>query len=165
MDRGRFVTPRTFYPYPPPIPKVDKPRHFFAHKLVFTWDLWPSGGLCHLMCFACRIFTSTSNRWGSAVYDTSTLTGTLRIHAHPELSFLLANDPSFREIAATAFRQSRSVSAADSERFADSVHRAIKHYNLAGLCDPRRRNMYPFTGTVALRTDITAHLSTQRANP
>jgi FADH2 O2-dependent halogenase len=61
--------------------------------------------------------------------------------------FLLADDPVYRDIAATVFQQARNLSDAESERFAAGVAHVLEPYNLAGLCDPRRRNMYPFVGT------------------
>jgi len=64
--------------------------------------------------------------------------------AGPDDAFLLADDPTYREIAASVFRQAATVAPADSDRFAVSVRRALQAYNLAGLCDPERRNMYPF---------------------
>jgi FADH2 O2-dependent halogenase len=64
--------------------------------------------------------------------------------AGPEHAFLLADDSAYREIAAEVFRQAPSVSSAESEAFAVEVQRRLKPFNLAGLCDPQWRNMYPF---------------------
>jgi tetracycline 7-halogenase / FADH2 O2-dependent halogenase len=65
--------------------------------------------------------------------------------------FLLADDPVYRDIAATVFGQARNVSDAESDRFAAGVARALEPYNLAGLCDSSRRNMYPFVNISPLR--------------
>jgi FADH2 O2-dependent halogenase len=61
---------------------------------------------------------------------------------------LLAEDALYREAAAAVCRQAPGVYAADAGGFADSVRRALEPYNLGGLCDPRRCNMYPFIGGV-----------------
>jgi tetracycline 7-halogenase / FADH2 O2-dependent halogenase len=66
--------------------------------------------------------------------------------AGPGEAFLLADDVAYREAAALVCRQAPEVSAADADRFADSVRRALEPYNLGGLCDPGRCNLYPFVG-------------------
>jgi FADH2 O2-dependent halogenase len=66
--------------------------------------------------------------------------------AGPDEAFLLADDPAYREIAARAFRQAPAVAAAEAPRFMMEVRRALGPYNRAGLCDPGRRNLYPFDG-------------------
>ena len=67
--------------------------------------------------------------------------------APTDAAFLLADDPAYRQLAATLFHQAPSVAAADASRFAAQVRRALEPYNLCCLCDPQRCNMYPFTGT------------------
>ncbi len=64
--------------------------------------------------------------------------------AQPGEAFLLADDAAYREAAAVICRQAPGVSAAEADGFAESVRRALEPYNLGGLCDPQRRNMYPF---------------------
>jgi FADH2 O2-dependent halogenase len=68
--------------------------------------------------------------------------------AEPDEAFLLADDAAYREAAATACREAPRVSAAEAGGFAAGVGRALAPYNRAGLCDPRRRNLYPYLGTV-----------------
>jgi FADH2 O2-dependent halogenase len=59
-------------------------------------------------------------------------------------AFLLADDPTYREAAAALFREAPTLPAGDAVRFATAVGRALGPYNETGLCDPRRRNLYPF---------------------
>lgn len=67
--------------------------------------------------------------------------------ALPEAAFLLADEPVYRQNAATLCRQAQTVAPDDAPRFAATVRQALAPYNLCCLCDPSRRNMYPFTGT------------------
>jgi FADH2 O2-dependent halogenase len=64
--------------------------------------------------------------------------------AHPDVAFLLADDARYRAFAAEIVRQAPTVSAPDAAGFAAHFAGAIAPYNLAGLCDPTRRNFYPF---------------------
>jgi FADH2 O2-dependent halogenase len=64
--------------------------------------------------------------------------------ADPDAAFLLADDSHYRAIAADVVRQAPTIAATDAEAFAAHFRDAIDRYNLAGLCDPSRRNMYPF---------------------
>ena len=66
----------------------------------------------------------------------------------PDAAFLLAADAVYREIAAAICRKAPTVPAADAGPFLAGVRRALGPYNLAGLCDPDRRNLYPFVGSV-----------------
>ncbi len=68
--------------------------------------------------------------------------------AGPDDAFLLADDAAYREIAAAVCREAPRVSAAEASHFAAGVGEALAPYNLAGLCDPRRGNLYPFLGTI-----------------
>jgi FADH2 O2-dependent halogenase len=68
--------------------------------------------------------------------------------AEPGAAFLLADDEVYREAAAALCRQALKVSSVEQDGFADSVRRALELYNLGGLCDPQRRNMYSFIGGV-----------------
>jgi FADH2 O2-dependent halogenase len=68
--------------------------------------------------------------------------------AGPDEAFLLADDAAYREIAAAVCREAPGIPAADAGPFAARVGRALAPYNVAGLCDPRRCNLYPFVGTV-----------------
>jgi FADH2 O2-dependent halogenase len=64
--------------------------------------------------------------------------------ADPGAAFLLADDEAYRAAAAALCRQAPGVSATEQDGFAECVRRALEPYNLGGLCDPRRRNLYPF---------------------
>lgn len=67
--------------------------------------------------------------------------------AGPDEAFLMADDPAYRAIAARVFGQALTAPAADGDRFLAQVRDALGAYNPAGLCDPKRRNRYPFIGT------------------
>jgi FADH2 O2-dependent halogenase len=67
-----------------------------------------------------------------------------RGQAGPDEGFLLADHAAYRQVAAAAFRQAAAVRAEDAARFAADVRKALGPYNLAGLCDPARRNLYAF---------------------
>src|SRR5262249_16351439 len=62
----------------------------------------------------------------------------------PDDAFLLADHEEFREIARRVFQQAGCTRAEDAERFEAEVSELVASYNLGGLCDPARRNMYPF---------------------
>ncbi|MBN9120170.1 MAG: tryptophan 7-halogenase [Planctomycetes bacterium] len=64
--------------------------------------------------------------------------------AGPDDAFLLADHGAFRDLAWDIFRRAVRTPAEDAERFAEGVRDRIAPYNLGGLCDPARRNMYPF---------------------
>jgi tetracycline 7-halogenase / FADH2 O2-dependent halogenase len=68
--------------------------------------------------------------------------------APADAAFLLADDDEYRRIAAAVCREAPAVSAEDAGRFADWVGRALAPYNGCGLCDPARRNLYSYTGTI-----------------
>jgi FADH2 O2-dependent halogenase len=99
-------------------------------------------------CFACFdrfevLTTVTMLYFAAAIYcEERERAG----RAGPDEAFLLADDAAYREIAAAVCREAPAVSAADTDRFAAGVGRALEPYNLGGLCDPRRRKMYSFTG-------------------
>lgn len=67
--------------------------------------------------------------------------------APPDAAFLLADEVKYRQLAAVLCRQALTVGAGDASRFAADVRQALEPYNLCCLCDPQRRNMYPFTGS------------------
>lgn len=71
--------------------------------------------------------------------------------ADPQAGFLLAHDPEFRAAVRAQCQAllelqhgSSSDSPAKIRAFAESVSKAIRPYNIAGLCDPVKKNMYPF---------------------
>jgi FADH2 O2-dependent halogenase len=67
--------------------------------------------------------------------------------ASPDAAFLLADDPAYRAIAADVVMQAPTLPAGEAHRLAARFRDAVAPYNTAGLCDPARRNMYPFVGT------------------
>jgi FADH2 O2-dependent halogenase len=97
-------------------------------------------------CFACfdrfEVMTTVS-----MLYFVAAIYGEERARsgqAGPDDAFLLADDPTYRALADHACQQALTVRPADAAAFATSVRRAIEPYNLAGLCDPARGNLYPF---------------------
>jgi FADH2 O2-dependent halogenase len=69
-------------------------------------------------------------------------------NAAPDAAFLLADDDEYRRIAAAVCREAPMVSSECAGRFADRVRQALAPYNGCGLCDPARRNLYPYTGAI-----------------
>jgi FADH2 O2-dependent halogenase len=69
--------------------------------------------------------------------------------APADAAFLLADDNDYRESARTLCRQALTTSTAAADRFSAGVRCQLAPYNLCGLCDPRRRNMYPFAASLA----------------
>jgi FADH2 O2-dependent halogenase len=65
----------------------------------------------------------------------------------PDDAFLLADDPAYREIASRVLRQAPVVKAADADRFTATVCQALGPYNLDGLGDAARHNLYPYVET------------------
>ncbi|MFN9373208.1 MAG: hypothetical protein ACK6D3_15110 [Planctomycetaceae bacterium] len=88
-----------------------------------------------MIYFAGAIFSEVKRREGTA---------------GPQADFLLADQPDYRErvdrtVAELRRRMAEGPSTADqAEDFRTFVARQIEPYNLAGLCDPNRRNMYPY---------------------
>jgi FADH2 O2-dependent halogenase len=64
--------------------------------------------------------------------------------AGPDDAFLLADHPEFRAVADRTFRRAVRTPAADAGRFLADVGDELAPYNLGGLCDPARNNLYPF---------------------
>ncbi len=100
-------------------------------------------------CFACFdrfevLATVTMLYFAAAIYcEERERAG----RAGDDEAFLLADHAAYREVAAAAFRRAAAVPPPDAARFAEEVGRAIEPYNLGGLCDPARRNLYPFVGS------------------
>jgi FADH2 O2-dependent halogenase len=108
------------------------------------------GGRDHGTCFACFdrfgvMATVSMLYFAAAIYcEERERAG----RAAPDAAFLLADDADYRALAAAVCREAPGVTAGDADRFAARVRRAIEPYNLAGLCDPGRRNLYPFVSAV-----------------
>ncbi len=66
----------------------------------------------------------------------------------PDDEFLLAHDQRFRAIAAELCESAAKTGPTDAVEFARRTAELLAPYNTAGLCDPARRNMYPYTSTV-----------------
>lgn len=73
-----------------------------------------------------------------------------RGEARPEDGFLFSHDDTFRELVHAAHRDVCALMAegapdGDSvEAFVERVRSDIEPFNLAGLCDPARTNLYPY---------------------
>ncbi len=78
----------------------------------------------------------------------------------PGNAFLSADNPGFCEAVTNAYDGVRglatepTITHEDTRRYQREVARLIAPYNVAGLCDPTKRNMYPYleTGPVGQRT-------------
>lgn len=74
-------------------------------------------------------------------------------HTGPHDAFLMADRPEYRAVIDTCERELRRllaqdrISEAQSEEYRGFVARQIAPYNLAGLCEPERRNLYPYLPT------------------
>lgn len=66
--------------------------------------------------------------------------------APSDAAFLLADEEPYRHNAAILARAARTASPEDAQRLAAKVRRALEPYNQCGLCDPSRRNLYPYVG-------------------
>jgi FADH2 O2-dependent halogenase len=64
--------------------------------------------------------------------------------APSDAAFLLADDPAYREIAATICQAAPTVSSHTAKRFAAEIRRNLESYNRCGLLDEARRNCYPY---------------------
>ncbi|OWK38294.1 NAD(P)/FAD-dependent oxidoreductase [Fimbriiglobus ruber] len=98
-----------------------------------NFDRFPVMTTVSMLYFAAAIYCEERERRGEA---------------GPDDAFLLADDPTYREIAAHVFRQAATVTAVEAEGFMKEVRDELGAYNLGGLCDPGRRNMYPYTGSL-----------------
>jgi len=62
----------------------------------------------------------------------------------PNESFLLAGDPCFSTAVGDLCDAATAVDVSGERAFAARVATAVEPYNSVGLCDPGRRNLYPF---------------------
>ena len=74
----------------------------------------------------------------------------------PEAVFLLAHETDFRLLVERFYRRlcvlSHEGASADATRaFTDDLTTAVRRYNVAGLCDPSKRNMYEYCEAEAMR--------------
>jgi tetracycline 7-halogenase / FADH2 O2-dependent halogenase len=97
------------------------------------FDRFPVLATATMIYFTAAIFCEERERHGESSRDEG---------------FLLADYGPYREIADRVFRRAVSVPATEAERFAVEVRDLIAPYNLGGLCDPGRHNMYPFIGNL-----------------
>lgn len=85
-------------------------------------------------------------------YFAAATTCEARRRAHPgqPAAFLLADDAAFRSALEAAYQQIAELTrdghatASAVAAFEASVADALRPFNIAGLCDPARRNMYPY---------------------
>lgn len=67
-------------------------------------------------------------------------------------AFLQATNPEFRGAVNAIYNRLKPIAAnnpaseVDAAHFAEYVADLLRPFNIAGLCDPAKRNMYPFTG-------------------
>lgn len=67
-------------------------------------------------------------------------------------AFLQATNPEFRAAVDAAYDRVKTLSARsnvsdrETAEFARQMAHLLEPFNIAGLCDPAKRNMYPFTG-------------------
>jgi tetracycline 7-halogenase / FADH2 O2-dependent halogenase len=85
-----------------------------------------------MLYFAAAIFSEEAIRTGTAADDDE---------------FLLAHDDRFLTIVDKVCEASRRPDISP-QTLSEMVRNLIAPYNSAGLCDPMRSNMYPFTGTI-----------------
>jgi FADH2 O2-dependent halogenase len=64
--------------------------------------------------------------------------------AGPDAAFLLADDRQYRDLAFAIARSAPTVPRHQAGQFAEKAARDLAKYIRAGLCDPARRNLYPF---------------------
>lgn len=107
-------------------------------------DQVTSACLARLDCFPIVVATSM-------LYFAAAIFTEERIRAgrdSPDDAFLLADDERFVSLAVELCDAAHRVAPTDAAAFTKRVATAIRPYNTAGLCDPDRRNMYPFTGSM-----------------
>lgn len=68
----------------------------------------------------------------------------LRANPANDVGFLLANDETYRETLFDLCKRARYCPARHADDFLRYAATRLAKYNRVGLCDPQRRNMYPF---------------------
>ncbi|NOT01064.1 MAG: NAD(P)-binding protein [Phycisphaerales bacterium] len=115
-------------------------------------------------CF--DVMTSvTMAYFAAATFTEERLRAGVDVSAH---GFLLAQDDRFGEIADEMYRAVGNISRLDAAAFTKRVADLLTPYNTIGLCDPARRNMYPFTGSIEPADSPASEPATQvagRAKP
>ena len=71
-------------------------------------------------------------------------------HNQADDAFLLAHDSMYTSIVADICQEAYKVELANADAFMERVAASIEPYNVVGLCDPARCNMYPFTASTFL---------------
>jgi len=102
-------------------------------------------------CFECfdrfDVVVATAMLYFAAVtYGEERIRASLSL---PNESFLLANDPRFTAAVADLCDEAIAVDASGAGAFAKRVAAAVEPYNSVGLCDPSRRNLYPYITNTA----------------
>jgi FADH2 O2-dependent halogenase len=97
------------------------------------FDRFPVMGTAAMLYFTAAIYCEERERNGLA---------------GPDDAFLLADHPEYRAAAAHLFGKARTLPASEAGAFLAEAHRLLAPYNSCGMCDPGRRNMYPYTASV-----------------
>ncbi|MCY2966816.1 MAG: hypothetical protein NT069_24830 [Planctomycetota bacterium] len=106
-----------------------------CYSAFADFRLFASFSMCY---FAGAIFSEDQRRKGK--------TG-----AHDAI--LMADQPAYRQVVDECYHELRRllslgrISDGQAEEYRQFVERRIAPYNLAGLCDPARRNLYPYLET------------------
>jgi FADH2 O2-dependent halogenase len=93
------------------------------------FDRFPILATAVMLYFAAAIYCEERERSGQSGSDDA---------------FLLAEHAPFREIAGEIFDRAVRTPSDEAARFGRDVGEQIAPFNLGGLCDPDRFNMYPF---------------------
>lgn len=72
---------------------------------------------------------------------------TLRANPGSDVGFLLADNTTFCNLVRDMCQRARSCAAHHADDFWGYVGATLRPFNRAGLCDPARRNMYPYLST------------------
>jgi len=67
----------------------------------------------------------------------------------PDDAFLLTDHPEYRAVAADLFRKALGVPLSGAAAFAEEVRDRLAPFDSCSLCEPGRRNMHPFLGTLS----------------
>ncbi|MBX9626311.1 MAG: hypothetical protein K2X82_21105 [Gemmataceae bacterium] len=96
------------------------------------FDRFPVMGTAAMLYFTAAIYCEERERNGLA---------------GPDDAFLLADHPEYRATAGHLLRKARTLPASEADDFLAEAHRLLEPYNSCGMCDPGRRNMYPYTAS------------------
>jgi FADH2 O2-dependent halogenase len=112
---------------------------------------------CYLAFSDFDLFVSFAMFYFAAAHNSEDLRR--RGRAEPGAAFLLADNPQFRRAVDTCYRRLIELTTAgppsgeNVREFRNLVARSIEPFNIAGLCDDSRHNMYPFIVPPNVRQD------------